>query len=154
MRLQVRPGDTLILDRWLDVAYVALWTIYGAFGLTALIEGFPTIQWFTPDAGMTIWSGLVGVASSVAALAAASVFFTAPPSPETKKQIERAMVKVIIVLLIVLVIASLTEAIFFHRAHSGAVVAFSYLVFPVLRVHILRKKIEAIHAVQNETTDR
>lgn len=158
MRLQTTPSDPLIVDRWLDVAYVALWFIYGLWGVIIFILGLPTFTYFTPDWYQTAWSGVIGCLSITASILAALIFFeTRWMAQVTKEYTERAIVIVlcafILVYPILLIIRSIAGDVLVTGGASA--LAFSYLIFPLLRIRILSKRIKALREVKaNASRDR
>lgn len=155
LRLQIKPSDPLIVDRWLDVAYVALWFSYGLWGAITLVVGLPTITQFTPDWYQTAWSGAIGLLSITAAILASLIFFDTKWMKQiTKKMLERSITVVLCAFLgiypFLLALRSLDgEA---HKTAGLSVLILSFLIFPVLRLHILTKRIKAIKEVETNAT--
>jgi len=155
MRLQIKPSDPLIVDRWLDVAYITLWFVYGLWGVASLILGLPTITQFTPDWYQTAWSGVIGCLSITAAILAALVFFETKWMRQiTKKTLERGVVYILVSFVgiypILLILRSVDGDLL--KTGAQAVMAFSFLIFPILRVHLLSKRIKAIKEVMGNVT--
>lgn len=155
LRLQIKPSDPLIVDRWLDVAYVALWFTYGLWGVTTLILGLPTIQQFTPQWYQTAWSGAIGLLAITASLLAALIFFETKWIRQiTKKTLERAIDGILCTFLgiypLLLILRSIDGD--FARTAGLSVLILSFLIFPLLRIHILTKRIKALREVQKNAT--
>lgn len=151
MRLQLSPNDPLIVDRWVDVSYISLWFIYGLWGVSAFILGLPTVVEFASDWYQAAWSGAIGCLAITSAILALLVFFeTGWMSQIKKKQWERTFVFVLCTFIIVY------PGLLILRAFSGdfllvgpsAVLSFSYVIFPILRIHILKKRIKALKEVE------
>lgn len=155
LRLQIKPSDPLIVDRWLDVAYVTLWFSYGLWGVVSLIAGLPTITQFAPDWYQTAWSGAIGLLAITAAILATLIFFDTKWMKQiTKKILERGIVYVLCSFLgiypFLLALRSLDgEA---HKTAGLSVLILSFLIFPALRIHILSKRIKAIKEVETNAT--
>lgn len=155
LRLRQKPSDPLILDRYVDVAYALLWFSYGLWGVTTLVLGLPTITQFTPDWYQTAWSGAIGLLSITASIVTTLLFFeTRWMSQLTKKVLERAIVFVLCPFLgiypFLLILRSLDgEA---YKTAGLAVLILSFLIFPVLRLHILKKRIKALEEVLSNAT--
>lgn len=150
MRLQLKPSDPLIVDRWFDVAYIALWFIYGLWGVTSLILGLPTIVQFTPDWYQPAWSGMIGLLSITAAILAILVFFDTPWMKQiTKKYLERSVIIVlcsfVAVYPLLLTLRSIDGES--HKTGGLSILLVSYIIFPVLRIHTLSKRIKALREV-------
>lgn len=156
LRLQSKPSDPLIVDRWTDVAFIALWFVYGLWGVVSLIVGLPTIAQFAPDWYQPAWSGMIGVLSITAALLASLIFFeTSWMQQITKKKLERAIVRTLLAFIAiypVLLILRSTIGGDVERTGATSVLAFSFLIFPALRIHNLGVRIKAIKGVQANAT--
>lgn len=155
LRLQQRPSDPLILDRYVDVAYAVLWFSYGLWGVVTLILGLPTITQFTPDWYQTAWSGVIGLLSITASIVATLLFFeTRWMSQLTKKLTERAIVLVLCPFLgiypLLLILRSIGGDA--YKTAGLTVLILSFLIFPVLRLHILKNRIKALKEVQSNAT--
>lgn len=152
MKLQLKPSDPVVVDRWLDVAYFFLWLIYGAWGVFSVVVGLPTVQNFASESYQTIWSGMIGVLALTAAAMIVLVFFrTSWMAQITKKRIERGAV------------IALTAFVFVYpillglRAAEGEIVkvgpssllAVSYIIFPIYRIWVLRNRIRSLRLVAN-----
>lgn len=152
LKLRVHPNDPLILDRWVDVAYMFLWGIYACWGLTTLFFGLPTIDINTPEWYSAVWAGAVGVLSALAFAACASLFFYSRVLHfVTKKKIERYAVFVLSLFILVY------PVLLIFSAWDGdvdrvslSVLSLSYIVFPTLRIYILTRRINAFQATAEE----
>lgn len=152
MKLQAKPSDPLIVDRWLDVAYICLWVIYGLWGITTLLVGLPTINMATSEWYQTAWSGSLGVLSWIAAVMAFLVFFKTEWLDQiTKKRAEMAAVSVLCAFILIYPVLLTLRAFDGDIARVGgsAVLALSYLIFPGLRIYLLSKKIKGLKAVSD-----
>jgi len=150
MKLLVKPSDPLITDRWLDVAYVVYWLIFGLWGITSLLFGLPTVQMLTTDWYQTTWSGCIGVLASLAGVLALLVFIDTPRLKQvTKKRAEFATVAVLVVFVFVYPVLLVVRAADGETSRVGAaaVLAVSYFVFPILRLHLLRVRIKRMKVV-------
>lgn len=155
LRLQTKPSDPLIVDRWVDVSFAALWLIYGLWGVASLILGLPTIAQFSPDWYQPLWSGMIGVLAITAALLASLIFFeTSWMKQVTKKQLERALDRVLLAFIAIYPVLLILRSIDGDVLRTGAtsVIAFSFLIFPALRVHILTVRIKALKEVEANAT--
>ena len=148
----VGPSSPLLLDRWVDVAYAANWFIYAFWGLMATVHGIATV---TDSAGSLynfLWSGGIGTLSTIAFICSVSLFFRIPKiSPLRKKQIEYGTVIALTTFIAVYPVL-LTIAAFGGDGNrvAAASLAFSYLVFPALRIWILRSRIKAFERAIQE----
>lgn len=144
IRLILHPGDPVVTNRWIEVAFVILWAIYGTWGVMSLLSGIPTLADATQSWYQVLWSGAVGILSYTAMIFAVSVFFGVKPSPVTKKQFERGSV-IALTAFIAIYPALLTIAAFEGDTDriATAILALSYLVFPVFRVYMLTQKIKS-----------
>lgn len=158
MRLQIKPSDPLIVDRWLDVAYVALWFIYGLWGVTTLVLGLPTIAKFAPDWYQTAWSGVIGLLAITASILAMLIFFDTSKwlSQITKKKSERTIVWVLCCFVAVYPVLLLLRAIDGEGEKTAGlfILLISYIIFPALRIHILSKRIKALEEVLDTNATR
>lgn len=150
LRLNHSPNSPVVADRWLDVAYIALWFVYGLWGVSVFILGLPTIVQFAPEWYQAVWSGVIGCLAITAAILASLVFFdTGWISQITKKRWERFVVIALCAFIgiypVLLVIRVLLGD--FVTAGAAAVLSFSYVIFPILRLHLLKKRINAIREV-------
>lgn len=148
----VTPWSPLLLDRWIDVAYAINWAIYAVWGLMATIYGIATV---TEQAGSLynfIWSGAVGSLSLLASIAATSLFFRVPKfSPLRKKQIEYGTVIALLTFISVYPLLLTIGAVGGDDNRIGAAaLAYSYLVFPALRIWILRTRIKSFERAAQE----
>lgn len=148
----VAPWSPLLLDRWVDVAYAVNWGIYSLWGLMATIHGIATI---TDQAGSLynfVWSGGVGTLSFIALIASISLFFRVPRvSPMRKKQIEYGTVIALVAFIAVYpVLLTIGAAGGDGNRVAAATLAYSYLVFPALRIWILRSRIKAFERAAQE----
>jgi hypothetical protein len=148
--LQVHLSDPVILDRWLDVAYIALFASYGIWGVTTALIGLPTVSGFTNGLYQLLWSGAIGIIALNAAFMAFLVFFkTSWMRQVTKKRLELASV-IALIPFIVLYPILLVIRIFYGEGDlvgGTTVLGISYLIFPVLRVWILRGRIRKLTTV-------
>lgn len=151
MKFRVKPSSPLIVDRWQDVTYAALWAIYGAWGLAVLFKGLPTLTQMTPGWYQVVWSGAIGILSVIACLSAVSLFFHSKISFITKKKVERAAVIALGAFI------SLYPALLFYSAFGGdsdrvgsAVLSLSYLLFPAYRIYQLNQRIKAYEKANKE----
>lgn len=157
MRLQIKPSDPLIVDRYLDVAYVTLWFIYGLWGVTTFLLGLPTITQFTPDWYQTAWSGTIGCLAISASLLAALIFFETPWMRQvTKKYLERSIVYALMAFIAVYPVLLLLRAINgdILITLGSSIITVSYLVFPALRIRILNGRIKALRGVEAANATR
>lgn len=150
IELQMKVSDPLILDRWVDVAYAIFWFLYGLWGIITLTLGLPTISQFAPDWYQAAWSGAIGLLSITASILATLTFFKTPWMRQvTKKYLERTIVYPLTIFI------SVYPVLLFLRSIDGdalltagaSALAVSYVVFPILRIHILSKRIEAMREV-------
>lgn len=146
-KVLLRPSDPLILDRWLDVAYIMLWISYGVWGVVTAWFGIPTFTQLTSETYQTIWSGALGLLALAAAVMALLVFFDTPWMLQiSKKRAEHALVICIIPFITVypiLLVIRVAEGD--HERVAGTLVLrISYLIFPILRVYILRGRIKKL----------
>lgn len=154
MRFRVTPHSPLIIDRWIDVVYGLFWSIYGAWGLTTLIVGLPTLTAASPDWYRVIWSGSVGILSAIAGIAAISLFFDTKVGFITKKKIERGAVIALgafITLYPVLLFSSWFGGDTDRAA--AAVLSLSYLLFPAYRIYLLNQRIKAYESTVKDMQD-
>lgn len=155
MKLLVRPSDPLIADRWLDVAYVIYWFIFGGWGITSIILGLPTVQMLTTDWYQTAWSGGIGALATLAGALALLVFFDTPRFKQiSKKRAEQATVWVLGVFILIYPVLLIVRAGDGqqNRVGAAAVLALSYLVFPALRIHLLRGRIKRMLAAVSDAS--
>lgn len=155
LQLKLLPSDVLIVDRWLDVAFAVFWFIIGLWGAVSLVIGLPTITQLTNDWYQTVWSGMIGLLSITASLLATLVFFETPWIRQvTKKTYERWIVIVLASFMFVypglLVVRSFQGE--FLKTGALAVLCFSFLVFPVLRIHDLGRRIRNMKEVESNAT--
>lgn len=153
IRIQNHPGDPLVTDRSQDLASGILWLIYSLWGLVATFAGITTI---TEQAGPLynfLWSMGIGVVALTASLSAFSLFFDLGTnlSPPMKKRVELWAVRVLALLIAVYPIL-LSFAVLGGDTVRGpsAVLAFSYLVIPIWRSHVLVKRIRALDRARKE----
>lgn len=150
MRIQVRPSDPLILDRWIDVAYFIQWLIYGFWGIASVILGLGTVEDLASQWYQYAWSGTIGALSSIAGIMVLLAFFSMSWIRQiTKKRVEFCTVIVLSVFILVYPVLLTIRALEGEQALIGAtaVLAYGYLIFPILRLHILRKKIRLLKSV-------
>lgn len=150
MKIQVRPSDPLILDRWIDVAYFFQWLIYGFWGIASVILGLGTVKDLASQWYQYAWSGTIGMLSATAATMVFLAFFhTSFIRQITKKRIEFCTVIVLNVFILVYPVLLIIRSIEgeFLKTGAIAVLAIGYLIFPILRLHILRKKIRLLKSV-------
>lgn len=144
----LRPWEPQVLDRWIDVAYILLWALYSAWGISVLIVGLPTIANVTPGWYFTAWAAGVGLSALVSCIFSFLVFFKTKITQITKKRIEIRGVAVLSSFILIYPVLATIAAISGDPLRFGAMfVAWSYLIFPILRIHILRIKIKALMAV-------
>ncbi len=147
MKLQLKPSDPVVIDRWFDVAYFFLWLLYGVWGVFSLVVGLPTVHMAASDLYQSYWSGTIGILGLTAASMVALVFFeTSWMSQLAKKRIERgaviALISFIFVYPVLLIVrASEGEVVL---VGPSSVLTLSFLIFPVLRVWVLRGRIKGI----------
>ena len=158
MRLQMKPSDPLILDRWVDVAYVALWFIYGLWGVTTLIVGLPTITQFAADWYQPAWSGVIGLLAITASILAALIFFDTSRwlSQLTKKKLEKTTVWLLCCFVAVYPALLMLRTINGEGEKTGglSILLLSYIIFPLLRIHILGMRIKALKEVLDTNATR
>lgn len=150
MKIHVKPNDLLIVDRWLDVAYALLWFIYGLWAVTSVIIGLPTLTMVASSIYQTLWSSFIGVLSLTACFLACSLFVETPRFRQiSKKRAEVATTIVFCAFVVVYPVLLIVRASTGELETVGAtsILAFSYLVFPLLRIHILRSRIRQIRTV-------
>lgn len=150
MKLQVKPSDPLIVTRWLDVAYILLWFVYGLWGVFSVIVGLPTLNMLTPDWYQTVWSGFIGILSLTACVLASLVFFHTPWFKQiSKKRAEFATVCALLAFVVIYPVLLVVRAADgdLSRVGPSAVLAISYLIFPVLRLYFLRGRIKLLKQV-------
>lgn len=148
----VTPWSPLLLDRWVDVAYAVNWAIYSFWGLMATIHGIGTISDKAGSLYNFLWAGAVGTLSFIAFICATALFFRIPKvSPLRKKQIEYGTVIALVTFIAVYPIL-LTIAGFDGDGNriAAAALAYSYVVFPALRIWILRTRIKAFERLPKE----
>lgn len=154
-KLRARPRDPLILNRWVDVAYIVYWLIYAAWGVMTLVVGLPTLEINTPEWYSTVWAGALGGLSAVAGITAATFFWDSKRFHFiAKKKFERSTV--LVLLAFILVYPGLLIGAAFAGDESRmslAVHSLSYLVFPVLRLYILSFRIKAFETANQEIVD-
>ena len=155
LKLNILPSDILIVDRWLDVAFAVFWFIIGLWGAVSLVIGLPTITQLTNDWYQTAWSGMIGLLSITASILATLVFFeTFWISQVTKKVLELGIVIVLgsfmAVYPVLLVVRSFEGE--FLKTGALAVLCFSFLVFPVYRIHDLKRRIKNIKGAESIAT--
>ena len=156
MKLQIKPSDPVVLTRWVDVCYVYVFTVYALWGISSALVGLPTLNIYTPDVYQIVWSGCIGLLSTVAAFFASLVFFdTSWMSQITKKMIEFRAVLVASAFIVVYPILLIARVVNGEVAEVGptAILSLSYLGFPVLRLFILRMRIRTLRAISGETND-
>lgn len=138
------PSDPLLLDRMIDVAAAAYWAIYALWALLAGFLGIATITHAAGEFYNFMWSAGIGTFSVIALLASISLFFDLGPrfSPSTKKKIELYAVRSLSILIAVYPVLLFVAAFAGdgNRAPS-AVLSLSYLVFPLFRSYVLKKRI-------------
>lgn len=155
LQLQIKPGDPLILDRWVDVAYVGLWFSFGLWGVITLLVGLPTITQFTPDWYQTAWSGSIGLLAITASIVSSLIFFDTPWMKQyTKKYIERALAIPLCAFIgvypVLLILRTLDGDAYKTAGLSALILGF--VIFPALRIHILNVRIKAIREVEKVAT--
>lgn len=155
LQLRILPSDILIVDRWLDVAFAVFWFIIGLWGAISLVIGLPTVTQLTNDWYQTAWSGMIGLLSITACLLATLVFFETPWIRQiSKKALERRIVFVLASFMAVypglLIVRSVQGE--FLKTGALAVLCFSFLVFPVLRIHDLGRRIKNMKEVEKNAT--
>lgn len=150
MWLQTRPNEPLVADRWLDVAYIALWLFYAAWGGVIGIFGLPTITDVTPRWYFIAWATSIGVLSLIAGVSGLLVFFRTQMDQISKKMTEKWAVTILCCFI------GLYPIIATWRAFDGdpfrigtAIAAWTYLFFPLYRVHLLKLKISAIRGAEH-----
>jgi hypothetical protein len=146
LRLILHPGDPLIVNRWIEIAFILLWLIYGTWGVMSLLNGIPTIVDTTQPWYQVVWSGAVGVLSYITAALAISSFFNLGPPPIVKKQLERGSV-IALIGFVAIYPALLAIAAFEGDTDRipAAILSLSYLIFPVYRVYALTQKIKTYY---------
>lgn len=144
MKFRVTPNSPLIVDRWLDVAFAALWGSYALWGLATLGSGLPTLSMAAPDWYVTLWAGAVGLFASVACLTIVSLFFESRISFIFKKKIERSAVIALSMLVFAYPILLWASVVGGDGDRvSIAALSLSYLIFPIYRVYVLNQRIKA-----------
>lgn len=152
-KVSATPNDPLLLDRWVDVAFAVLWGIYALWALAASILGIATITGHVGPLYNFVWSVSVGFFATVSCLAATSLFFDLGSRlrPPFKKRIElwgvRTMGCLITVYPVLLFISAFGGD---GNRFPSAILATSYLVFPLLRVYVLKKRIATFERAQTE----
>lgn len=152
MKLLHKPSDPIIADRWADVASGFLWLIYAAWGVAAYYAGLATIASQSPGWYESIWSISIAVLSTIASASAFSLFWQIPRlTPVRKKTIELGSVFALGFFIAVYPILLTTAAWDGDQNRiASAILAYSYLVFPVLRIHMLRQRIKSFELAQKE----
>lgn len=151
MKFRVKPSSPLIVDRWIDVVYAALWALYAVWGLITMFSGLPTLDRLAPPWYPTLWAGAVGSLSAIAAICSISLFFDTKLSFITKKKVERAAV-IALGAFITLYPVLLILAVFGGDSSRFSVAALSltYLLFPGYRIYLLNQRIKAYELANEE----
>lgn len=139
----------------IDVAAAAYWGIYALWGLLASILGIATITQTVGSAYNFLWSGAIGTLCTVACIAAVSLFFeTGRLTNVVKKQVELWAVRLLSCIIFVYPILLFITAISgdTNRAPT-AVLSLSYLIFPLYRTYVLKKRIIAFERAQKDLTN-
>lgn len=153
MKFRVKPSSPLIIDRWIDVTYAALWAIYSFWGGAVMIAGLPTLNAASPDWYRALWSGCVGLLAFIACISAVSLFFQTRVSFITKKKVERAAVIALSAFIALYPVLLIWSAVGGDTDRIGvAVLSISYLLFPGYRIYLLGQRIKAYEAAAKEIT--
>lgn len=152
MKLQHKPSDPIITNRWLDVAYVFLWVIYAMWGTLVFFAGLPTIATQSPGWYEPLWSVCIATLSALAAIFALSLFLKVPKiSQVRKKKLEQGTVIALTAFVAIYPILLVTAAFGGDQIRmANSILAFSYLVFPIFRVYLLRQRIKSYELAQKE----
>lgn len=151
MKFRVKPSSPLIIDRWIDVVYAALWAIYSFWGGAVLIVGLPTLTAASPDWYRALWSGCVGILAFIACISAVSLFWHSKISFITKKKVERAAVIALSAFIALYPVLLIWSAVGGDSDRVGvAVLSLSYLLFPGYRIYLLNQRIKAYEAASKE----
>jgi len=136
--------DPVVVTRELDLAYIILWALYAWWGIQSLITTLPSISMVSSNLYSTVWAGSIAILSSIAMVTAILVFFrTGRWSQPAKKRLEEY-----VVMLLCGVILVYPAAVIFLSFHGDTdrlaiiPVALSYLIFPLLRVRLLNRRIK------------
>lgn len=143
MKLRYRFSDPVVITREYDLAYMILWALYAWWGIQSIVSKIPTIDKVSSDAYGVAWAGGIALFSLIALCAAISVFFETKLSQPTKKRIE--LYSVIILLGFIAVYPLSLTVLSFHGdtgRQATTVLAYTYLVFPYLRVRYLNRRIK------------
>lgn len=152
MKLQHKVTDPIITNRWVDVAYGILWSIYAMWGVLVFFAGLPTIASQSPGWYEPVWSVFIATLSALAAISAFSLFVRVPGFDQVKKKtIELGTVIALTAFVAIYPILLVTAAFGGDQTRAAnAILAFSYLVFPILRVYMLRQRIKSYKLAQKE----
>jgi hypothetical protein len=153
MKLKFHPRDPMVTDRWFDIAFIANWVVYCFWGVAIFIQGLPTFDITTPYWYPQAWAGAIGVLSGVAALSALSMFVQTPRLTDLwKKKIELGSLTALGAFISIYPITLIGLAISGDKGRIAiAVLSLSYLIFPLLRIHLLRRALRMYEKTEQET---
>jgi hypothetical protein len=120
-----------------------LWALYAWWGIQAIVSKIPTIDTVSSNTYGIIWAGSIALFSLIALCAAISVYFVTKFPQVLKKRIE--LYAVIVLLGFIAVYPLSLTVLSFHgdiSRQATTVLAYSYLVFPLLRVRHLNRRIK------------
>lgn len=144
-----RRRSPLVIDRKLDVAFLILWAIYGAWGWTSAIVNTTILDipiTFYP----TIWGAVIGLSGTTAALIVLSSFFFDSDQYRERilqKRVEVAAVGLMIGFIAVHPIAQFAGPLIGEEQRPDrAILALSYLVMPAFRIMLQLDRIQKIKA--------
>jgi hypothetical protein len=143
MKLQYKFSDPLVVTREFDLAYMLLWALYAWWGIQAIITRIPTISIVSDNLYEIMWAAGISTFSLIALFFSGYVYFRTKLSQVLKKRIELYAVIILIGFIAVYPLSATILA--FHGDPdrlASAVIAYTFLVFPLLRVRHLNRRIK------------
>lgn len=147
--LEVRPSDPLLTNRWGNLAFGLTWLVDGLWGYVSASFRIPTLSLSTPHWYEVLWSTGMTLAGLVAAFGCLSVFFKTPwISLLNKKRIELYglywLAGFIGIYIVLLFYFGWISPVHDPGRASLSIVAVQFLIWPVLRIYQLNRRISAI----------
>lgn len=143
--------EPIFTNRGLDLLAVLSWLCFAWWGIASVFVSIPSIARAADGLYELAWGAGIGVLALMAAIAAASTFFTIPHvSRVVKKQIEMVCLYPMAGLISVYPAVVITQAAAGNPdlvAVSG--IAVYYLAFPIFRIVHLNGRIKALLNSQN-----
>lgn len=152
-KILVRPSDPLLLDRMIDVCAAAYWLVYTLWAILAGVLGIATITHAAGEFYNFMWSAGIGTFSLVALLTSISLFFDFGErfAPPFKKKVELYAVRCLIILIAVYPVLLFLSAFGGDTVRApSAVLSLSYLIFPIFRTYVLKKRIITFERAKKE----